>query len=112
MKKVLFCFGFVWAMLFSQCREPERSIQGRAAEPGDEQHSGYLLQPVDIRHVKLEDDFWLPVIQKVQGKTIEYAINKCREEGRFDNFLIAGGRMDGEVKGAMPFDDTDVYKII
>ncbi len=29
-----------------------------------------------------------------------------------DNFWIAGGQMKGEVKGQMPFDDTDVYKII
>jgi len=32
--------------------------------------------------------------------------------GRLDNFLIAGGKMEGGVKGEMPFDDTDVYKII
>ncbi|HEU4790235.1 MAG TPA: glycoside hydrolase family 127 protein, partial [Flavobacterium sp.] len=53
-----------------------------------------------------------PIIKKVQEKTIEYAIHKCEEEGRLDNFLIAGGKMKGEVKGQMPFDDTDVYKII
>jgi DUF1680 family protein len=29
-----------------------------------------------------------------------------------DNFLIAGGKMKGPVKGKMPFDDTDLYKII
>jgi len=72
----------------------------------------YPIESVNIRNVKLKDEFWLPIIQRVQEKTIEYALAKCEEEGRFDNFLIAGGEMEGEVKGAMPFDDTDVYKII
>ena len=74
--------------------------------------TGYQVEPVDIQHVKVTDKFWLPIIKRVQEKTIEYAIAKCEEEGRFDNFLIAGRQMEGEVKGAMPFDDTDVYKII
>lgn len=74
--------------------------------------TSYEIAPVNIQHVKLTDDFWLPIIKTVQEKTIEYAIEKCEEEGRMDNFLIAGGKMEGTVKGAMPFDDTDVYKII
>ncbi|NLP56878.1 glycoside hydrolase family 127 protein [Lutibacter sp. B1] len=74
--------------------------------------SGYAITPVAIRNVKLTDKFWLPIIKKVQHKTIEYAIQKCEEEGRLDNFLIAGKKMEGTVKGHMPFDDSDVYKII
>ncbi|MBO0321818.1 glycoside hydrolase family 127 protein [Muricauda sp. CAU 1633] len=73
---------------------------------------GYPIEAINIRNVKLKDEFWLPIIERVQEKTIEFAIEKCNEEGRFDNFLIAGGQMEGETKGAMPFDDTDVYKII
>lgn len=72
----------------------------------------YPIQPVDIRHVKLTDEFWLPIVQRVQEQTIEFALEKCTEEGRFENFLIAGGEMEGDVRGYMPFDDTDVYKII
>jgi DUF1680 family protein len=78
----------------------------------DESQPDYPIQTVDIREVKLADNFWLPLIRTVQEKTIGYALEKCREEGRFDNFLIAGGKMEGPVKGYMPFDDTDVYKII
>jgi len=78
----------------------------------EELPGGYKIEPVNIQNIKLTDEFWLPIIQRVQEKTIEYALAKCEEEGRFDNFLIAGGKMEGEVKGAMPFDDTDVYKII
>lgn len=77
-----------------------------------EAKEGYPIEAVNIRNVKLKDDFWLPIIERVQEKTIEFALEKCEEEGRFDNFLIAGGEMEGPVKGVMPFDDTDVYKII
>lgn len=76
------------------------------------QKTGYQIEPVDIQHIKITDDFWLPIIKRVQEKTIDYAIAKCEEEGRMDNFLIAGGKMNGTVRGAMPFDDTDLYKII
>jgi DUF1680 family protein len=82
------------------------------AQNSASKNAGYPITPVTIKNVKLTDAFWLPIIKKVQEKTIEYAIHKCEEEGRLDNFLIAGGKMKGEVKGQMPFDDTDVYKII
>jgi len=91
------------------------TISGQAQQPIKKTTAstlGYSITPVNIQNVKLTDNFWLPIIKKVQEKTIEYAIQKCEEEGRLDNFLIAGGKMKGEVKGQMPFDDTDVYKII
>ncbi len=74
--------------------------------------SGYPIDAVGIREVKMTDHFWLPLIERIQQKTIAYAIEKCEEEGRMDNFLIAGGKMEGPVKGVMPFDDSDLYKII
>ena len=77
-----------------------------------EPKTGYQIEPVDIQNVKITDKFWLPIIKRVQEKTIAYAIEKCEEEGRFDNFLIAGGKIEGNVKGVMPFDDSDVYKVI
>lgn len=73
---------------------------------------GYEIEPVNIQNVKLTDSFWLPIIKRVQEVTIAYAIKKCDEEGRFENFLIAGKQKTGKVRGDMPFDDTDVYKII
>lgn len=76
------------------------------------ENSDYQISPVNIQNVKMTDEFWLPIIKRVQEKTIDYAIKKCEEEGRMDNFLIAGGKMEGTTKGLMPFDDTDVYKII
>ncbi len=74
--------------------------------------SEYPIAPVNIRDVRIKDNFWLPIITRVQEKTIDFALHKCQEEGRFDNFLVAGGELDGAVQGAMPFDDTDVYKTI
>ena len=72
----------------------------------------YPIGNVDIRNVKLTDDFWLPKIKLVQNTTVDYAFRKCEEEGRVENFLTAGGKKEGKFKGKMPFDDTDIYKII
>lgn len=67
---------------------------------------------VNINKVQITDDFWLPKIKTVQSATIPFAFEKCRDEGRMDNFLIAAGKKQGKVCGKMPFDDSDVYKII
>jgi len=82
------------------------------AQQSDAGLASYPITPVDIRNVRMTDAFWLPIIKRVQEKTIAYALAKCEEEGRMENFLIAGGEMEGETRGAMPFDDTDLYKII
>ncbi|UOB16496.1 glycoside hydrolase family 127 protein [Abyssalbus ytuae] len=98
---------FMVFLSFFNCKTDKKDI-AKAEEPKE----GYQIELVDIQNIKVNDEFWLPIIKQVQEKTIEYAIAKCEEEGRMDNFLIAGGQMEGEVKGVMPFDDTDVYKII
>lgn len=74
--------------------------------------TGYPISPVKIKNVELTDNFWLPKIKVIQDSTIQYSFEKCAEEGRMENFLIAGGLKPGPVRGKMPFDDTDVYKII
>ena len=88
------------------------SVYGHSQQTDAPKKLAYTITPVNIQNVKLTDEFWLPIIKKIQKKTIEYAIQKCEQEGRFDNFLIAGGKMKGTVKGHFPFDDSDVYKII
>lgn len=75
-------------------------------------YSDYPISPVNIKNVNLKDHFWLPKIKAVQDTTIHYAFDKCDEEGRMHNFLVAGGKKEGVYKGKMPFDDTDLYKII
>ncbi|MEJ5352509.1 MAG: glycoside hydrolase family 127 protein [Melioribacteraceae bacterium] len=72
----------------------------------------YPISPISIKNVIINDNFWLPKISIIQDTTIYYALRKCEEEGRIENFLVAGGKKKGEYKGKMPFDDTDVYKII
>lgn len=109
MKKVLLVVTGLLLLTASCKKESEKQLEAKDETYAEQ---GYPIEPINIRNVKVHDDFWLPIIQRVQEKTIEYAIEKCREEGRFDNFLIAGGQMEGSVKGVMPFDDTDVYKII
>jgi DUF1680 family protein len=81
-------------------------------ELSNEKSANYPINEIDVSQVKLTDNLWLPLLNKIQETTIPYAFKKCEEQGRFDNFLIAGGKMKGETKGAMPFDDSDVYKII
>jgi uncharacterized protein len=75
-------------------------------------YADYPISMVDIKDVELTDNFWLPKIRKVQNTTIAFGFDKCRNEGRLDNFLIAGNKKQGKVRGKMPFDDTDIYKII
>jgi len=72
----------------------------------------YIMQGVPFNEVKIGDQFWLPKIETNRTVTIPASFAKCEEMGRMDNFLIAGGLMKGKVKGKMPFDDSDVYKII
>ena len=74
--------------------------------------SDYPISTVDIRNVTLNDDFWLPKIKTIQDSTINFAIEKCEAEGRIENFLIAGKQKKGKTRGRMPFDDTDLYKVI
>jgi len=75
-------------------------------------YADYPIAAIDIKNVEINDNFWLPKIKVIQDNTIQYAFQKCAEEGRMENFLIAGGRKKGLVRGKMPFDDTDLYKII
>jgi len=72
----------------------------------------YPISAIDIKDVTINDNFWLPKIKVIQNTTIKYAFDKCDKEGRMENFLIAGGVKSGQVRGKMPFDDTDIYKII
>ncbi len=75
-------------------------------------HAEYPISGIPFNEVQIQDNFWLPKIETNRTATIPASFQKCEEMGRLDNFLIAGGKMEGEVKGEMPFDDTDVYKII
>ena len=94
---VFYLFAFIY---FAQC-----CGQGK-------KYSDYPISMVPIVKVNISDNFWLPKIQTIQNTSIAFGFDKCRQEGRMENFLIAGGKMKGKTRGKMPFDDTDIYKII
>ncbi len=81
-------------------------------QEAEAKHAEYPITGVPFSKVKVNDNFWLPKIETNRTATIPASFQKCEEMGRLENFLIAGGKMEGIVRGDMPFDDTDVYKII
>ncbi len=72
----------------------------------------YLIQPVPFTRVHLTDEFWRPRLETNASVTIPYILQKCREEGRINNFLMAAGKGKGTKLTAFPFDDTDLYKLL
>jgi DUF1680 family protein len=72
----------------------------------------YPIKAVPFTNVTLADDFWAGRTETNRTVTIPFGFKKCEEEGRIRNFAKAGGLMEGQYEGKMPFDDTDVYKII
>ena len=77
-----------------------------------EKKPGYPITPVSFTDVTLTDDFWARRIEINRTVTIPFGFNKCEEEGKIRNFAKAGGLLEGEYEGTMPFEDSDVYKII
>ncbi|MBN1765448.1 MAG: glycoside hydrolase family 127 protein [Sedimentisphaerales bacterium] len=78
----------------------------------DKDTSGYPITPVSFTQVTLTDNFWSGRIETNRTVTIPFAFKKCEEEGRMRNFARAGGLLDGGYEGKMPFDDSDLYKIM
>ena len=103
MKNRFLLLTIITGLFFVSCHPKESS---------DKQSNHYPIKGVPFNEVHLTDHFWSPKIETNRTVTIPASFQKCEEEGRLENFLIAGGKMEGEVRGAMPFDDTDVYKII
>jgi DUF1680 family protein len=76
------------------------------------QNRDYPIQPVDFTHVHVHDHFWQPKMELNANVTIPYVLDKCRTEGRIDNFLKAAGKMPAGKLTEYTFDDTDLYKVI
>jgi len=102
MKTLKFLVLLSTALLLYNCSRPEQT-----PTPGS-----YPISSIDIKNVILTDSFWLPKVKLIQDTTIRHAFEKCAEEGRMDNFLVAGKVKGGKTRGLMPFDDTDLYKTI
>lgn len=74
--------------------------------------SDYAIQPVAFTQVHLTDAFWRPRLETNADVTIPYILQKCREEGRINNFLVAAGKKKADKLTDFPFDDTDLYKLL
>ncbi len=74
--------------------------------------TGYAVKPVPFTQVHLTDDFWQPRLKTNAKITIPYILQKCRENRRIDNFLMAAGKKKDGKLSEYPFDDTDLYKLL
>ncbi|MBN2000680.1 glycoside hydrolase family 127 protein [candidate division KSB1 bacterium] len=100
--KILSVFCFFLTVITTTCQKTQNR----------EKDLVYPITPVSFTKVELTDDFWTGRIETNRTVTIPFGFKKCEEEGRIRNFAKAGGLLEGEYEGKMPFDDTDVYKII
>jgi DUF1680 family protein len=102
MKRFFFrpaCVAVIWASMLAHTQ-------------ADAQKRDYPIQPVTFNHVHVHDEFWAPRMAVNESVTIPYVLQKCRENGRVDNFLKAAGMMAPTSFTEYPFDDTDVFKVI
>lgn len=99
MKKSLFTFLLAGATLLSYAQKVPV-------------HKGYPFTPVPFTAVKVTGSFWGQRLKANREVTIPLAFSKCEETGRYDNFVRAAHPSDTIKVGGLPFDDTDVYKVI
>jgi uncharacterized protein len=83
-----------------------------SASAGSAQRTGgYPIAAVPFSKVRLTDSFWTSRVETNRAVTIPFGFKKSEEEGRVRNFERAA-RHEGPYEGKMPFDDTDIYKLI
>ncbi len=102
MKRLLLCLSLV------------TGLTGFASQPGFAQthNSGYPITPVPFTSVKVTDSFWGQRLKASREVTIPLAFSKCKETGRYDNFVKAAHPSKDYKVSGYSFDDTDVYKTI
>ncbi len=74
--------------------------------------AAYPIRSVPFTSVRLTDRFWGPRVATNRKVTIPFGFRKSEEEGRLRDFERAAGKRPGAFEGKMPFNDTDVYKLI
>lgn len=107
--------GVVVLIAGCTCVAPTWTLRQTLHWPTEEsklEQVGYPMSAIPFTEIQLSDSFWSKRISTNRIITISFGFGKCEEEGRIRNFARAGGLLDGEYEGLMPFDDTDVYKII
>jgi DUF1680 family protein len=99
-------FGLVAALT------PLALLAAFASATGAAPASTYPITAVPFTQVRLTDSFWAPRIETNRAVTIPFGFKKSEEEGRMRDFERAAGVRTGGFEGKMPFNDTDVYKLI
>ena len=69
------------------------------------------LTAVPFHKVEVTDRFWKQKMEANRKVTLEACLRKCEETGRFRNFAVAAGRIEGKHEGRR-YNDSDVYKIL
>src|SRR5574339_1100376 len=83
-----------------------------AQPPASARSASYPIRGVPFTKVRLTDAFLAPRIATNRRVTIPFGLKKSEEEGRLRNFERAAHTRNDPYEGKMPFDDTDVYKLI
>ena len=71
----------------------------------------YPISPVKMEDVAVRSGFWAPRIETNRTVTVWTDFKRSEETGRISNFELAGSRAGNGFRG-IPYDDSDVYKII
>lgn len=103
MKKIIPLFILV--LLISGCGNDIAKEKPSIIKPGQ-------IQDIPFTQVHFNDAFWAPRMEINRTVSIPSAFYQCEINGRFDNFALAGGLIEGKHQGDFSFDDTDPYKII
>ena len=72
----------------------------------------YPVQNIGFEKVTLTDNFWKPRLDTCSRITIPHVLKKCEKTRRLANFEIAGGLPTNKRRSKLPFDDSDVFKIL
>lgn len=81
------------------------------ASPARSDTGTYPITAVPFSKVRLTDRFWTSRVETNRTVTIPFGFRKSEDEGRLRNFERAA-KHERPYEGKMPFDDTDVYKLI
>ena len=71
----------------------------------------YPIHPAEMTNVAIRAGFWYPRFETNRVVTVQVDFRKSEDTGRISNFELAGERAGRGFQG-IPFNDSDVYKII
>ena len=74
--------------------------------------TNYPLKQIPFYSIKLIDKFWKNRLETNTSVTIPHVLRRCEKSKRIANFEIAGGLTTQKRTSKLPFDDSDVFKIL